>query len=89
MNVMLDSHTLKRAEERGTDEIEIKEVLRTGVEFVAKNGRKGKAKTYTYQKERLGRYYEHKRVEVIYTEENDTIITITVYVFYGKWEEER
>ncbi len=28
-------------------------------------------------------------VEVIYTEENDTIITVTVYVFCGTWEEQR
>ena len=28
-----------------------------------------------------------KRVEVFYIMEDDTIITVTVYVFYGKWEE--
>jgi len=36
---------------------------------------------------RLGKYYEQKRVEVIYTVEGETIVTVTVYVFYGRWEE--
>lgn len=29
---------------------------------------------------------EYNRVEVIYTVEGENIITVTVYVFYGKWE---
>ncbi len=32
-------------------------------------------------------FYHEKRVEVIYIIDNNVIITITVYVFYGKWEE--
>jgi len=47
----------------------------------------GKAKIYNFRRKRHGKYYEQKRVEVIYTIERDVIITITVYVFYGKWEE--
>jgi hypothetical protein len=35
---------------------------------------------------RLGKFYEQKKVEVFYIIEKDTIITVTVYVFYGKWE---
>ena len=35
---------------------------------------------------RQGEYYEQKRVEVFYITEGDAIITVTVYVFYGKWE---
>ena len=48
----------------------------------------GKAKIYNFRQKRHGKYYEQKRVEVIYTIERDVIVTITVYVFYGKWEEE-
>jgi len=32
--------------------------------------------------------FPQKRVEVFYTIEEDVIITVTVYVFYGKWEAE-
>lgn len=31
-------------------------------------------------------FYEQKRIEVIYIEENNVVITVTVYVFFGKWE---
>jgi hypothetical protein len=29
---------------------------------------------------------EQKRAEVFFTTEGDAAITVTVYVFYGKWE---
>lgn len=86
MRIQIEPHTLERAEERGVSEAEIQDVLETGMAIPAKYGRKGKTKVYDFNKERHGRYYEHKRVEVLYTIENDIIVTVTVYVFYGKWE---
>lgn len=86
MKIQIDIHTLKRAKERGTNEKEIEDVIRTGFTISAKHDRIGKAKIYDFKQERNGKYYEQKRVEVIYTLENDFIITVTVYVFYGKWE---
>ncbi|MEK7881023.1 MAG: hypothetical protein AAB210_03910, partial [Deltaproteobacteria bacterium] len=83
----INAHTLERAEERGTSEEEIKEVVIAGFPIPAKYGRKGKAKVYDFRKTRLNAYYEQKRVEVFYIEEDKAITTITVYVFYGKWEE--
>ncbi|MDI6792295.1 MAG: DUF4258 domain-containing protein [bacterium] len=84
MEIQIDPHTLERAEERGTNEEEIKDVIETGFPTFAKYGRIGKAKVYRFGQKRHGKYYEQKRVEVIYIEE-DKIITVTVYVFYGKW----
>lgn len=81
-------HTLERAEERGTNENEIKDVINTGLSIPAKYGRMGKAKVYEFKQNRHGKYYEQKRVEVIYIIERDVIITVTIYVFYGKWERE-
>jgi hypothetical protein len=86
MDIQIDLHTLDRAKHRGTNENEIKDVIDTGFVIPAKYGRTAKAKIYEYKKKRHGKYYEHKRVEVVYTIEKDTVITITVYVFYGKWE---
>jgi len=86
MKIQIDPHTLERAEERGTNEQEIIDVLTTGFPIPAKYGRLGKAKVYEYKQKRHGKYYEHKRVEVIYVVERGVIITVTVYVFYGKWE---
>lgn len=85
MNIQIEPHTLQRAEERGTNIEEIKIVLEQGEEIPARGNRKAKAKVFIFKKERLGKYYEEKRVEVIYVEEKETIITVTVYVFYGKW----
>jgi len=86
MDIRIEPHTLQRAEERGTNMAEILDVLATGVSVSARPGRKGKAKVYTFDQERLGRFYRQKRVEVIYTEEREVFITVTVYVFFGEWE---
>jgi Domain of unknown function (DUF4258) len=87
MKIQIEPHTLQRAEERGTSLEEIQIVLVQGTEIPARGNRKAKAKVFTFKKERLGKYYEEKRVEVVYVEENNTIITVTVYVFYGEWKD--
>ena len=87
MKIRIDPHTLERAEERGASEEEIIEVIQSGIPFPAKSRRLGKAKVFEFQQERMGKFYEQKRVEVIYTIEANTIVTVTVYVFYGKWED--
>jgi hypothetical protein len=86
IEIQIDSHTLERAEERGTSEEEIKDVIRTGFPILAKYGRIGKAKIYDFKRKRHGKYYNQKRVEVLYTIKRDVIITVTAYVFYGTWE---
>ena len=86
MEIQIDPHTLERAEERGASEAEIMDVIEAGFSIPAKYGRIGKAKVYDFKQNRLNKYYDHKRVEVFYLIEVDKIITVTVYVFYGKWE---
>lgn len=88
IRIQIDPHTLKRAEERGASEAEIKDVLRAGAEFPAKKNRKARAKVYPFNRERNGKFYEQKRIEVYYVEEAGKSVTVTVYVFYGKWEGE-
>jgi hypothetical protein len=66
---------------------EIEDVLENGIEISARGNRKGKAKVYDFKRERHGKYYEHKRVEVIYAEETEALITVTVYVYYGEWKD--
>lgn len=86
MKIQIDPHTLARAEERGTNENEIRDVIDKGFAIPAKYGRMAKAKIYEFKEKRQGKYYEQKRVEVVYTIAKNAVITITVYVFYGKWE---
>jgi hypothetical protein len=86
MKINIDAHTLKRAKERGTNEEEINDVINAGFQIPGKYNREGKYKIYDFKQNRNDKYYEQKRVEVFYVIEEDTIITVTVYVFYGKWE---
>ena len=86
MNILIDPHTLERAEERGTNESEIRDVINTGFSIPAKYNRLAKAKIYPFQGQCHGIFYEQKKVEVFYFIEKDFVITVTVYVFYGKWE---
>jgi len=87
VKILIDPHTLERAEERGTNEEEINDVINTGTPIPAKYNRLAKAKIYSFQGRRHGKFYEQKKVEVYYLIERDFAITVTVYVFYGKWEE--
>ena len=86
MNIRIEPHTLKRAEERGATESEILDTLGSGTEIPAKKKRLARAKVFDYGRERNGKFYEQKRLEVYYVEKAGEIITVTVYVFYGKWE---
>jgi hypothetical protein len=86
MEILLDLHTLERAKERGTNEEEIRDVIESGFIIPAKYGRIGKAKIYKFKQKRQNTFYEEKRVEVFYIIEGDRIVTVTVYVFYGRWE---
>ena len=65
MDVHIDPHASERAEERGTNDKEIKDVIDTGAPAPAKHGRMCKAKAYDFKRKRHGKYYEHKRVEVV------------------------
>ncbi len=86
MQIRIGSHTLQRAEERGTSKAEIEDVLATGFSIPAKYGKIGKAKVYEFGRLRGGKNYQQKRVEVFYAHEGGEVNTITVYVFYGRWE---
>lgn len=87
MEIQIDLHTLERAEERGTIADEIRDVINTGFDIPAKYDNIGKAKIFKFNGIRNNKYYEQKRVEAFYIIEANKIVTVTVYVFYGKWEE--
>jgi len=86
MHIQIEPHTLLRANERGASEVEIVDTINNGVALTAKLNRIGKFKVFDFNKFRNGKFYEQKRIEVFYIIENNEIITITVYVFFGKFE---
>jgi len=65
---------------------EIKDVIDNGFVIEAKYGRLAKAKIFPFNRKRCDNFYRQKRVEVIFAIHGDTIVTVTVYVFYGNWE---
>lgn len=83
--IIIDPHTLARAEERGTGVDEIRDVVANGTPIPARGGRKARAKVYEFDSVWNGRFYLQKRVEVIFVERDDSLITVTVYVFFGRW----
>ncbi len=85
MKFKLIEHAKERTIERGATEDEIQMVLSAGNEVQVKKDRKGKETVFEYEREWLGKVYPQKKVRVIYVEENEEIIVITVKVYYGKW----
>lgn len=85
MRIQIEPHTLARAKERGATLQEIEETILNGTSFAGKKGRLARSKVFDFRSERNGSFYQEKKVEVFYLIENETIITITVYVFYGKF----
>jgi hypothetical protein len=73
--------------ERGTNAIEIENVLATGEIVPAHSGRLAKAKVLRFPQVHKSVEYPSKRVEVCYVKEGDATIVVTVYVFYGTWEQ--
>jgi len=66
MKIIIEAHTLKRADERGATKDEIYDVINNGIDIGAKNNRYGKFKVYEFNKERNNLYYEEKKVEVYF-----------------------
>ncbi len=85
--IKIEPHTIERALERGTTSEEIFDTINNGVFGIAKKDRFLKYKIFIFNDIRNGKYYKHKKVEVIFKKEESTFITITVYVYYGTWEE--
>ncbi len=86
MKIKIEPHTLQRSKERGTNKKEIIDVIKTGNKTSAKNDFLAKYKIFNFNSKQFNKYYEQKIVKVFYTVKENTIITVTVYVFYGKWK---
>ena len=86
MLIRINPHTLERAEERGATKSEIEDVIRTGTPIPAKRNRQAKEKVFDFRRQWQNAYYDQKKVQVIYVVQEEVAVTVTVYVFYGKWE---
>ena len=86
MKVRIGKHTLSRALKRGVSLAEIEDVLASGHPARAARGRLAREKVYPFQALWQGRFYEQKKVKVVYVVEQGTAWTVTVISYYGRWE---
>jgi len=72
--------------ERGVSEDEVREALARGQPADARGGRQTLELVFAYNDYRRGRFYEQKKVKLVYVKEGDDQVVITVYAYYGRWE---
>jgi hypothetical protein len=84
MKIKFIEHAKERMIERGASEEEVKKVLFFGTDITAKKGRKAKDMIFPYEEKWIGRVYPQKKIVVVYKEEKDEALVITVKVFYGQ-----
>jgi hypothetical protein len=71
---------------RGISPEEVLDALRSGWPVPAADGRLAMEKVFLFDSIWRGRPYAQKKVKVLYVEEEGTMITVTAYAYYGKWE---
>jgi hypothetical protein len=85
MKIRIDPHALARMPLRGVSTEEVAEVLRLGEEAHARGERRAKEMVFAHEKPWAGRHYDQKKVKVVYMEEDDEIVVVTVLAYYGRW----
>ena len=80
--IVLSRHALEQMPDRGTTREEVEAAIHTGERVPVKEGRVAFRKNFPFQQDWKGRYYEVKQVMPIVFEESDTMVVVTVYVFY-------
>ncbi len=73
--------------ERGVNEEEVDEAIQEGILLTVRGNRRGRRKVFAVGYQWESRDYPHKEVTVIYTEEGEQQLVITVIARYGRWEE--
>ncbi|MFO7709643.1 MAG: DUF4258 domain-containing protein [Desulfobacterales bacterium] len=78
MIVRIHPHARDRMIERGADEDEIRSTLERGERYPAKFGRTGFRRNFPFKKDRRGKFYETKQIELYAIEEQGGWLVITV-----------
>jgi hypothetical protein len=80
--VYISTHAREQIDERGADENEVIETIRTGERVPAKYGRQGYRKNFQYNQVWGRRTYAIKQILAIVAEEADQLVLVTAYTFY-------
>lgn len=80
--IRFSRHARENMSFRGASELEVVEAIRTSVWQPAERGRKDCRKEFDFGREWNGRVYARKQVRPVFVEEPDSIVIVTVYVYY-------
>ena len=81
-SVLISPHARQQMDLRGASEQEVILAIREGEATPAKSGRLICRKNFSFRSEWKGRYHETKQVAPIVAREGDSLVVVTVYVFY-------
>ncbi len=87
MEIVIIDHARQRMLERGASEDEVHDTMLSGTAASAKAGRQAKERVFPYNSDWQGRRHPQKKVRVIYVQEAERLVVITVYAYYGRWED--
>jgi hypothetical protein len=82
--IRLSAHARERAVHRGATEEEIAAAIREAAWHPADRGRLEASKVFRYDAEWNGTWYATKRVRAVFVDEQDVIIVVTVFAYYGR-----
>jgi hypothetical protein len=85
MDVVIIDHARVRMVARGATEDEVRATVLEGVSGPAHGAREARERVFAYNGMWHGRLYSEKRIRAIFVREDDRLVVITVYVFYGRW----
>ncbi len=88
LEIRIDQHTKDNLDERGTNEEEVRLIIRTGTVKPARFGRWMARKVLTEGYEHNGKRYRHKEISVVYAIDAGIAVSVTVKTRFGFWEGE-
>jgi len=80
--IIFSNHTLEQMGERGAQRHEVEMAICTGEEFPAKKNRRAFRQNFQYNSQWGNKFYRTKQIVPIVVEDPDTLVVVTVYVFY-------
>ena len=87
MAILFTEHALKRIPWRGTSVDEVTAVILDGTPDEARPGYEARVSVFPYERDWGGKVFPQKRVRAIFAREGDDIVVVTVYVYFGRWNE--
>lgn len=81
--IRLSADARERAAHRGATEEEIAAAIREAAWHPAERGRLEASQVFRYDAEWNGTWYATKRVRPVFVDEQDVVIVVTVFGYYG------